>query len=59
MGTVAGGNHPVALGEVHRHWLFDDDVLAGFRGQACRFAVQVIREAEHHEIDLAEVQEGR
>ena len=58
-GPFAGGDHPVALGEVHRHRLFDDDVLAGFGGQACRLAVQVVGQAEHDQVDLAEVQEAR
>ena len=58
-GPLAGGDHPVALGQVQGHRLLDDDVLARLGGQAGRLAVQVVGQAEHDQVDLGEVEQRR
>ena len=57
-GSLAGGDHPVALGQAQGHRLLDDDVLAGQGGLEGRLAVQVVGQAEHDQVDLRTVVEG-
>ncbi len=58
LGMLTGSNHLVALGQVHGHWLFDDDVFAGLRGLARDGAMQVVRKSEYDQLEVLDVEQG-
>ena len=54
----ARGDHVVALGEAKRHWLLDEDVLAGLRRSDGEVPVREGRRRDHDGIELPPVEGG-
>ena len=55
-GSIARGDHAIALLETGRHRLFNDDVFAGGGGRLRRFTMEVVWQAEHDQVDLLHLQ---
>ena len=58
-GRAAGRDHPVGLGQVQAQRLLDHDVLAGRGGIEHDLAMQMIGNADHHQLDLRPRQQAR